>query len=166
MECSAFGWEAVGVAGFERSYPLPEPAPPDFAALPVGTRDLFERRLDRLPVGRIRSKIGAEAIMSNESRALQRYENEHRLTWDKFAPLGTWHMRAAHDRITAGRPDLLPPRRPRGIYVGLRPMTSSDRRRHFLIRMRLWNFLNGSYTWSHNRAVSVRAWSLRLRSQG
>ena len=69
MECSAFGWEAGGVPGFERFNPMPDPAPPDFAALPVSTRDLFERLLDRLPVGRIRTKVGAEAIMTNESRA-------------------------------------------------------------------------------------------------
>ena len=89
MECSAFGWEAGGVPGFERFNPMPDPAPPDFAAPPVGTRDLFERRLDRLPVGRIRTKVGAEAIMSNESRALHRHEDENHLTWDEFAPLGT-----------------------------------------------------------------------------
>lgn len=146
--------------GNESFRPLPEPDPPDFDRLPSGARETFEQRVDRLPIGRIRSKIGAEAIMSNESRVLHRYELEHGLPWDLFAPLGTWHMRAVHDRISDARPDLLAPRRPSGVYFGLTAMSRAGRMsRRLPVRMR--NLASGTHTWVRNRAISARAASLR-----
>jgi hypothetical protein len=142
--------------------PLPEPEPPNFEGLPLGTREVFERRLDFLPIQRIRTSVGAWAIIANESRAMNRYEIQNNLEWHRFAPLGTWHMRAVHDRISAARPDLLPPRRPSGVYSGIRAQTRSDRTRHRLVDLHLWNFLDGTYTWLRNRAVDLRAASLRL----
>jgi hypothetical protein len=142
--------------------PRPEPEPPNFERLPVGTRELFEQRQEFLPIRRVRTSIGAWAIRTNESRALHHYEIQKNLTWDEFAPLGTWHMRAVQDRISAARPDLLPPRRPPGMYSSVRAMTRSDRIRHRLVDPHLWNFLNGTYTWLRNRAIGLRAASLRL----
>jgi hypothetical protein len=149
------------VPGNERFRPLPEPPAPNFGRLPDGAKETFERRLDRLPIGRIRSRIGAEAIMSNESRVLHLYEREHRLTWDEFAPLGTWHMRAVHDRISSARPDLLEPRRPSGAYTLSRPAGRMDKTRRLLVKWRVWNFLSGTQTWVRNRAIEVRAATLR-----
>lgn len=148
--------------GNESFRPLPEPDPPAFDRLPSGTRETFEHRLGRLPIRRVHAKIGAEAIMSNESRVLHEYQRLHGLSWDQFAPLGTWHMRAVHDRISEARPDLLPPRRPTGIYFSTRSQTRSDRIQALLVRWRLWNLLNGTYTWLRNRAIDLRAASLRL----
>ena len=142
--------------------PLPEPEPPSFEELPLGTQELLERRLDFLPIQRIRTSVGAWAIMANESRALHRYEIHNNLEWQRFAPLGTWHMRAVHDRISAARPDLLSPRRPSRVYSLIRTQTRSDRTRHWLVYLHLWNFLNGTYTWLRNRAIDLRAASLRL----
>ncbi len=142
--------------------PLPEPEPPNFDRLPSGTRETFERRLDRLPIGRIHSKIAAQAIMRNESRALHQYERQHGLPWEDFVSLGTWHMRATHDRISARRPDLMLPRRPSGSYVTMRRLNKFQ---GFLVRWRLWNVLNGTGTWIHNRAVNATATALRLGGQ-
>lgn len=153
-------WNNLAVPGNESFRPLPEPDPPPFDRLPIAAREFFEHRVDRLPTERIRSKIGAEAMMSNESRVLHRYELEHGLPWDLFAPLGTWHMRAVHDRISDARPDLLAPRRPSGVYFGLTRMSRAGRiSRRLPVRMR--NLFNGSHTWVRNRAVSARAASLR-----
>jgi hypothetical protein len=140
--------------------PLPEPEPPDFDRLPSGCRETFQHRLDRLPIRRIRTGIGAEAILSNESRVLHEYERDHGLAWNLFAPLGAWHMRAVHDRISDARPDLLTPRRPSGVYFGLTTMSRAGRlSRQLPVTMR--NLLSGTYTWVRNRAVSARAASLR-----
>jgi hypothetical protein len=150
------------VSEFQIFSPLPEPDPPDFDRLPVGTRQVFDRRLDRVPIGRFHSRIGVEAIMTNESRALHEYEREHHLSWAEFAPLGTWHMRAVHDRISSARPDLLAPRKPSGFYVDTQTPTREDRIRGVLVRWGVWNFINGTYTWLRNRAIDLRAISLRL----
>ena len=144
-----------------RFTPFPEPDPPDFARLPAGTEQAFLDRLARFPVGRVRTRIGAQAVLSNEGRALHRFERDHGLDWDRFAPLGTWPMRAAHDRISAARPDLLPPRRPAGSYSGLRRTTGADRLRARLVRLGVWNLLTGTGTWIRNRAIGVRAATLR-----
>ena len=82
-----------------------EPGPPDFERLPPGTKELFERRQVALPIGRIHAKIGGEALMSNEGQVVNRFEREHGLTWEERAPLGTWHMRAVHQRISQQKPD-------------------------------------------------------------
>lgn len=150
----------LSVSGNESFRPLPEPDPPDFNHLPDGAHETFEHRLDRLPIRRVHTSIGAEAIMTNESRALHAYEREHGLPWDQFAPLGTWHMRAVHDRISGARPDLLAPRRPSGLYFGLTTMTWTQRMRH---RLPTWmgNCLSGTYTWIRNRSIGARAASLR-----
>jgi hypothetical protein len=95
-------------------------------------------------------------------RALRRYEVRNDLAWDELAALGTWHMRAVHDRISADRPDLLPPRRPAGVYSSVRAVTRSDRIRHRLVRLHVWNFGSGTYTWLRNRAIDLRAASLRV----
>jgi hypothetical protein len=142
--------------------PLPEPEPPDFERLPVGTQGLFVQRQERLPIGHVRTSIGAQAIMTNESRALRRFEVQNALTWELSAPLGTWHRRAVHDRISAARPDLLPPRRPSGPYILIRAPTPWDRVQRRLIDLHLWNLLNGTYTWLRNRAIDLRAAFLRL----
>jgi hypothetical protein len=143
--------------------PFPEPHPPDWERLPVGTRKALEQRQESLPIQRIHTGIGAWAIMTNESRALHDFEVCNALTWEIYAPLGTWHMRSVHDRISAYRPDLLPPRRPSGAYSLVRKSTPRDRLRSPLVRLHVWNFLNGTYTWLRNRTVDLRAASLRLR---
>ena len=84
------------------------------------------------------------------------------LSWELFGPLGTWHMRAVHDRISAARPDLLPLRRPSGVYSLIRTSTPLDRIQRRLISLHVWNLLNGTYTWLRNRAIDLRAASLRL----
>ena len=155
------GWNNLVVPGNESFRPLPESDLPDFDRLHGGTRKTFECRLDRLPDNRVRSGIGVEAIMSNESRVLHKYEREHGLTWDLFAPLGTWHMRAVHDRISDPRPDLLAPRRPSGVYFGLTTMRRSAGMSG-RVPARIRNLLSGTYPWVRNRAVSARAASLRL----
>ena len=142
--------------------PLPEPEPPDFERLPVGTQGLFVQRQERLPIGRVRTSIGAWAIMTNESRALHGFEVQNALSWELLGPLGTWHMRAVHDRISAARPDLLPPRRPSGAYSLIRTSTPLDRIQRRLRGLLVWNLLNGTYTWLRNRAIDLRAASLRL----
>jgi hypothetical protein len=139
----------------------PEPDPPNFERLPSGAKELFEPRLDALPIRRIHSRLGAEANRLNESRALNRYEKENRLVWDEIARLGTWHMRAVHDRISAVRPDLLPPRRPSGSYVRVRAATPAERIQRRLVSWHLWNLLNGTYSWNRNRAIALRAGLLR-----
>jgi hypothetical protein len=144
---------------------FPEPDPPDFARLPAGAKDLFERRVAALPVRRIHSRIGAEAIMTNEGKALHRYEQQNGLAWSDCAPLGTWHMRAVHDRISLARPDLMPPRRRSGVYAGVRTSTAGDRLRWQLVRWHAWNPLNGTYTWIRNRAIGLRASLLRISGQ-
>ena len=70
---------------------VPEPEPPDFERLPVGTQGLFVQRQERLPIGRVRTSIGAQAVMTNESRALHRFEVQNALTWDcvPLSGLGT-----------------------------------------------------------------------------
>jgi hypothetical protein len=45
----------------------------------------------------------------------RRYEQQNRLVWSGFAPLATWHIWAAHHRISATRPDLMSPRRRSGV---------------------------------------------------
>ena len=126
---------------------------------------MFERRVNRLPVKHLRTRIAAAAMMRNESRALDRYEREHNLTREERAPLGTWHMRATHDRIAGVRPNLMPPRRASGSYVVMRKFTTADKFQRFLVRWRLWNALNGTKTWLHNRAVDLRATIFRLQGQ-
>ena len=101
--------------------------------------------------------------MSNESRALHDFEVRNSLAWELYAPLGTWHMRAVHDRISGDRPDLLPPRRPSGAYSLVRKSTPRDRLQSRLVRLHVWNFLNGTYTWLRNRTIDLRAASLRSR---
>jgi hypothetical protein len=147
----------------ESFHPLPEPDPPDWERLPIGTRRTFEQRQESLPIRRIRTGIGAWAIMTNESRALHDFEARNALAWNLYAPLGTWHMRAVHDRISGDRPDLLPPRRPSGVYNLVRMSTPRDRLRSRLVRLHAWNFLNGTYTWLRNRTIDLRAACLRLR---
>lgn len=156
-------WKTVDMCGFQSFHPIAEPEGPNFDRLPTGTRGTFERRLERLPIERIHSKIGAAAIMRNESHALHQYERQHHLTWEEFAPLGTWHMRATHDRISARRPDLMLPRRASGSYVSMRRLTRADKFQGSLVRWHLWNVLNGSMTWFRNGTVKLRAATLRLR---
>lgn len=135
---------------WETFVPLPEPDPPDFGRLPRDTRDIFESRLGRLPIGRIHTRIGVEAIMLNENRALDRFRRDYALGWEDYAPLGTWHMRATHDRISTARPDVLPARLPSGFYSQVRETTRSEQLRHRLRRWPPWrwlaSFLNGAST--------------------
>jgi hypothetical protein len=40
-----------------------EPEPPDFERLPPRTKQLFEERRHRLPIGHLHSRIDADAMM-------------------------------------------------------------------------------------------------------
>jgi hypothetical protein len=158
-------WDAVRVSDDEPRGVFPEPDPPDFARLPAGAKELFERRVAGLPVRRIHSRIGAQAIMTNEGKALHRYELQNGLVWSEFAPLATWHMRAVHDRISAVRPGLMPPRRRSGVYASVQTSTPGERIRWRLVRWHVWNPLNGTYTWIRNRAIELRASLLWVSGQ-
>jgi hypothetical protein len=94
---------------------------PDFERLPVGTKEQFERRLERLPLHRVRIRIDFDAVLRNESRFNDRFCAEHGLSDDDNCALATWHLNAVHQRLHAARPDLKPHRQhrlPRGHFLG------------------------------------------------
>jgi hypothetical protein len=103
--------------------------------------------------------------MLNEYRFVDRFASDHHLSTDQLSALGTWHMRATHDAISAAQPDLMPPRPPAGDYFSIRPTRGVDRVRVALVRLRLWNLLNGTYTWIRNRCIDIRAATLRWRER-
>ena len=143
-----------------------EPVPPTLSACPPGTKDLFERRQAALPIGRIHTKIGGEALMSNEAQVVNRFERAHGLTWEERAPLSTWHMRAVHQRISEQKPDLIWPVRPTGFSSGVRAATRKDRLMFTLGRWHLWNFLSGTHCWIRNRMIEVRVALFRASGNG
>jgi hypothetical protein len=81
----------------------------------------FERRLERLPLHRVRTRIDFDAVWGNEDRFNDRFCAEHRLSENDSCALATWHLNAVHARLKAARPDLREHRRyrqPRGHFLG------------------------------------------------
>ena len=120
-----------------RCFDLCQAVPPDFDRLPAGTKELFEARLDLLPIKHVHTGIGAEAIMCNELQHLDRWAVSFGLATKDHMDLGTWHGHATHDRISAVRPDLYSPRMPSGVYSLSHPMTRWHRVKHRLVRWHL-----------------------------
>jgi len=137
---------------------------PDFARLPEGTEEEFGRRIARLPVHRVESRIDADAVIHNETVFLDGFCAEHGVVGDRGAALRTWHFRAVIDRLSLARPDLVPPRSTIGsVMIHHHRLSLGERIRH---RWRRWcpNVLMGWPTWCKNRWSGVRSVWVRRRA--
>ena len=141
---------------------------PDFGLLPPGAEGVFTRRIDALPVDSLRRRLDADAIMHNEMQFLRRFCEHHRVDPPNTTALGTWHLRAVIDRLSALRPDLVPPRPSAApasmINSQLLRLSGVERVRWRWRRLRP-NFLVGWPTWFMNRWSQIRSVWVRRRAK-
>jgi hypothetical protein len=76
---------------------------PDFERLPPGPERVFTGRIDRLPVGALRR----HAIVHSKLEFQRAFCERHRVHQRDGMAFGTWHLRAALDRLSAARHDLI-----------------------------------------------------------
>ena len=142
-------------------------AEPDFGSLPPGTGDVFTTRLSRLPLERVRRRLDADAIVHNELQFGRRFCAQHRLAPHDATILGTWHLRAVLDRLSAARPDLVParPTGATGTMIHLHQLSRVEQLRWRWRRLRP-NFLVGWPTWFKNRwSRACQVWVRRRAKQ-
>lgn len=151
---------------------------PNFAVLPLGTKEQFERRVEGLPLHRVRRRIDFDAVWGNERRFTEEFCSSHGLSEDDSCALRGWHLAAVYRHLETARPDLREHRRhrlPRGHFLGperqsitpdgttttvqtiyrRNPGTRLDRLAWTLRRLQP-NFMVGWGCWFGNRWSSVR----------
>jgi len=139
---------------------------PDFGRLPRGTEEVFTGRTHQLPVEALRRRLDADAIVHNELEFQRRFCGRHLIDQHDAMALGTWHLRAVLDLLSAVRPDLVPPRPAEvtGIMIHHHGLTGVERLRCRVRRLRP-NFLVGWPTWFKNRWSQVRGVWVRRRAR-